>query len=484
MQDGLIGLDTYLDEYQKYSFSPEEIMIIAVVAKNLGDDEIISKILQDREKFGFSEMNTVEFLDLFGKDKIIEIIKNATKYDISNLELSNLICLIQDEKFILKWIEENKDVYSFTEEEFFTMLLASKNESIIQSYIRKKHTSISNMEKITLPSNMSIGIELESEGKNSYVILQMQELFDKWNVKDDISLNKGIEVVSPIIYGNESTRDIYQVCERLKLAGQVSNKNCGGHIHIGANYLTSAQSYRNLIDLWTNTEKIMYLISNCAGELPRNGVNLYASPISKVIKEALAGENVDLETENDLDVFVKKLIQIQIEGKKSSNILVRKSYCGINFLNINNNSKKTIEFRIANGTIEPGTIIKNINLFGGLVRVSEELYKIQMLNENERNEQQKEKMGLFEIVINSDNELTKLKALLRLVVGNDMEYYINRYIVNSKLLEKQNDEIKHMLDEITLKGTNMLSRYLDSASRISKEGNKTKQDISHDEDGR
>ena len=104
MQDGLIGLDTYLDEYQKYSFSPEEIMIIAVVAKNLGDDEIISKILQDREKFGFSEMNTVEFLDLFGKDKIIEIIKNATKYDISNLELSNLICLIQDEKFILKCV--------------------------------------------------------------------------------------------------------------------------------------------------------------------------------------------------------------------------------------------------------------------------------------------------------------------------------------------------------------------------------------------
>ena len=39
--------------------------------------------------------------------------------------------------------------------------------------------------------------------------------------------------------------------------------------------------------------------------------------------------------------------------------------------------KNTIEFRLANGTINPEMWIENANLFGGMVAISEELARIQ-----------------------------------------------------------------------------------------------------------
>ena len=60
---------------------------------------------------------------------------------------------------------------------------------------------------IKLPKNMTIGIEIESEGKNSNLIRKIiNNLKSDWKEEIDTSLNSGIEVKSPIIYGNDQKR--------------------------------------------------------------------------------------------------------------------------------------------------------------------------------------------------------------------------------------------------------------------------------------
>ena len=121
--------------------------------------------------------------------------------------------------------------------------------------------------------------------------------------------------------------------------------NCGGHIHIGTNYLTIEESWSNLGDIWGNTEKILYIISNEVGELPRYKVNQTAKPFSKVLEERLNDERGEVEKKDS------KKFMINVQNER---------YYGINFKKFD-----TIEFRLSNGTLNANTWIDNINLFGG-----------------------------------------------------------------------------------------------------------------------
>ncbi|MBP3255566.1 MAG: hypothetical protein J6M60_03655 [Clostridia bacterium] len=72
--------------------------------------------------------------------------------------------------------------------------------------------------KLDLPTNMTIGMEIESEGDNSNLILNCKDKFAPgWKCKKDGSLNRGVEIVSPILTGdnNETAAKIKYVCRRL-----------------------------------------------------------------------------------------------------------------------------------------------------------------------------------------------------------------------------------------------------------------------------
>ena len=65
---------------------------------------------------------------------------------------------------------------------------------------------------------MTVGIEIESEGKNSSVIEGSNiEKKSGWESKGDGSLEDGVEVVSPILSGdNENrTQEVKKICRRL-----------------------------------------------------------------------------------------------------------------------------------------------------------------------------------------------------------------------------------------------------------------------------
>ena len=311
---------------------------------------------------------------------------------------------------------------------------------IKQEFLRddRKYSSID------LPPNMTIGMEIESEGIMSKTINRLNMIFDKqdgdkirgWETKGDGSLEDGVEVVSPILADNqEDIEDVYMVCELMKRCGQTISEKCGGHIHIGADHLTSKEAYVNLFEIWGNCEEIIYKISNEKGNIPRTGINEFSSPISSKFNNAIEEGTINLESEEDLDSFITTIQDIQQDR-----------YSGLNLLNINN-GKNTIEFRIPNGTINPDTWIENARLFGRMVQISQELAEIEKSTEIGI-EGQKLLQLKDRIKDENTSEQEKMETMLELLFSEEeREVYRDRYIANTQILE-QISEDKNPFKEI------------------------------------
>ena len=289
--------------------------------------------------------------------------------------------------------------------------------------------------EIGLDKKMTIGMEIESEGILSSIILDLKKIaisekdgtIRGWETKDDGSLYDGVEVVSPIMSDNkEDIEDIYMICSMLK-NGQRISQHCGGHIHIGSDYLTSKEAYINLFEIWGNTEKIIYQMCNENGEIPRTGIQEYAPPISPKLNEALENGTINLEDEYDLDEFIEQIQDIQDER-----------YSGLNLLNINN-GKNTIEFRIPNGTINPNVWIENARLFGRIVQMSQRLAVIE--KQTEISKEDEHLIELFDTLKQDIPEEQKMEILLELLfTEEERQVYRERYNKCAKRLKEMPDE--------------------------------------------
>lgn len=153
-----------------------------------------------------------------------------------------------------------------------------------------------------------------------------------------------------------------------------------------------------------------------------------AAPSSKKFSEAIENGTINLDSEQDLDEFIKQLQNVQ------ENEFGRTA--GLNLLNINN-GKNTIEFRVANGSLNPDTWIENAKLFGRIVQMSEMLAQIEKKPSTELSEDDKRLINLMEDLKNGDSENEKLETLLQLLfTEEERNAYRERYEVNSKLLKE------------------------------------------------
>ncbi len=152
------------------------------------------------------------------------------------------------------------------------------------------------------------------------------------------------------------------------------------------------------------------------------------------MEDLLASGSVELQDEENLGEFMKKV--------QSYN-----RYYGINFMNIGT-SKNTIEFRLANGTIDADTWIQNINLFGGIVRASEDLAKTQAKSEEKRTKEEQKMLESLQKIKNAKiSKEKKLEAILEIVIPEkNRDIYKKRYEVNSKLIE-ETPERKSQINE-------------------------------------
>lgn len=421
---------------EKYisALNPEFAIYRLIEATGEKPQEIIKQLLDEKEKHDLTNSIIVSLIaQTKDADFTKSMIEKRIEYEFSSRELIFLIRNTEDIEFIKQCIERPQ-VYGLKEgvEE-----LAKEVKSIpfIVDYVHRNfNLNQDEMKKIKLPPGMTIGIEIESEGELSPKLLQEEEIIKGWHTKKDKSLDNGVEIVSPVLKSeNSNERPIYDICSILKSCGNYTSDNCGGHIHIGADYLKDINAWKNLLELWSNTENLLYIISNAVGETPRSEVYEYASPISQNIEEIMESGEIDLESEDDIQNFCDSILQLQGKNKNGSR------YSGINFENFGSLYKNTIEFRLSNGTINPETWVENINLFGGIVAVSQELSVIQNKIENgiKLTEDEQNKIKLFEQIKSLRNEETneekKLECLLALAI-DDVEHstYLERYRVNKQ----------------------------------------------------
>ena len=376
---------------------------------------------------------------------IKKCLENVEKMQALNIQKSNTINLIRMvekkepgyiKKYIKKHIKNGK--VNELESDFLIQVIIMTADAKFIDYCKDSgvlnHKTIERLDRfteispITLPGQMTIGVEIESEGLASREEIEkiIGNLLKErtWELSSDITLINGTEAISPILRKDIASHEIYTVCNALYSLGQETSERCGGHIHIGADYLTDLQDWKNLRNIWNNTEKILYIISNRKGEIPREEVLKYAKPISG--KDESKQKTINLESESDLENFIAGIKKIQ--GDRFS---------AINYVNVGEEEKNTIEFRLPNGTLDPTTWIENINLFGGLVRVSHELSKIMLKSEEQRTEEEKKMLYNYEVIQMEQDERKVAEALIGLCVSQEqMQTYLDRYDENSELLEK------------------------------------------------
>ncbi len=208
------------------------------------------------------------------------------------------------------------------------------------------------------------------------------------------------------------------------------------------------ESWKNLIELWCNSEPVLYLIGNEQGKLYFARTMKYAPPITANFKKEIESreailqddtasieeqESVTLETIEDLKQFCRTVQQSE------------RNY-SLNFQNIcKSSTRSNFESRISAGTTNADEIINHINLFGSIVKVAEEIAVIQKKPLQERTAIETKKIDAFINLTTKPNTVEqKLELLLEILdFKQELEkIYRERYRSNYDLALKDPDLMK------------------------------------------
>lgn len=440
----------FIHNIDSYNLTNDENIIpelIAEIACSMNNDNLKKDVLNHAEQYSLDNMQKINILREINDDVYKrEILDNYHSLGYGKDGVAGIISTIVDDNY-KKNVINNSQQYGFSASEIAVIAMSLNDDKYKKNIIKNLSNSISpNQKTINLPEKMTIGMEIESEGRNS-IFVEKQKLAKGWNAKGDGSLSFGVEVVSPVLKpGSDAVEDIYQVCNTLNLCGQEISDRCGGHIHIGADYLDDVESLKAFVEICANTESILYIIGNEKGTTPREGTSQYSAPISGRVEQAIQKGSVSFDKIEDIDAFANEMSKIQgAQGR----------YVGINFQNLGFD-KNTIEFRLPNGSVNPDTWIENINLFGGIVKASKKISEIQKKDVYQVTNDEKKMLDSFE-KLSQDNisEEEKLDCLLGLAVGDEKQVYIDRYNENKELMKgtQVNEQIQDQIQQKPVKIT-------------------------------
>lgn len=303
----MVDVDKILDNIESGEITVEDI--VAKLKKgelnniSLGEmREIISEINQQIKNDG-ERIVLIEALKDFYYISPITIIKGLENED-NIIKYLDLLTGKQKVDIAINNLKEDSKKIKLLEQLEGTEIGKSKGVLIKASLSREGYKKYflpedeNRSTEIGIDPNITYGIEIESIGRASMdlldvgdsngivvddkdqqrgIILRHMGEKDKrfWTTVGDASLTSGsgIEVVSPILKDEpEDIEDIYMACNMLQEANQEIGNCCGGHVHIGSDYLTTKESYANLYEIFGNSERILYIISNEEGDAPRYGI--------------------------------------------------------------------------------------------------------------------------------------------------------------------------------------------------------------------
>ena len=193
---------------------------------------------------------------------------------------------------------------------------------------------------------------------------------------------------------------------------------------------------KNFLRLYAESEELLYKMCNDKDNPIRKGAinkdfkglhivssmwrNGMASPTGKKILKKIQ--------DGTLKVSYKKFGKLRMLASKYK--LDERRYAGLNLTNIGNSKKNTIEFRMANGTLEPEVIKQNVFLYASLINTS-----IKMTDNPELYQD-----SLSEFYKTDVTEKEKAENFLKLIMENpqDRQIYMDRWesVKQAQVFEK------------------------------------------------
>lgn len=299
---------------------------------------------------------------------------------------------------------------------------------------------VKKFEKLGLPEYFKFGIELEAynvrtKGKNSLYTGKSAEYIKSKNwymenkKQERLVREGGAELVSPILKDDEQCwEDVFAMCEQMKkFPGDkgdkvVADEKCGLHIHFDADCLMQdPNKMKNFLRLYAESEELLYKMCNDKGDSLRKGA-IYRDlkgvlrTVTAIWRKGMAvptGKKILKKIEDGtLKVSYKKFGKMKMLISKYK--LDERRYAGLNLSNIGNSQKNTIEFRMANGTLEPEIIKQNVFLYASLINTAiqmtknPELYQDRLSMFYQTDVTEKEKAENFLSLIMEDSEDRKI----------------------------------------------------------------------------
>ena len=202
------------------------------------------------------------------------------------------------------------------------------------------------------------------------------------------------------------------ICDFAKTIQEEVDDNCGFHIHYGVEDFFSDLSEQDYLKAWENfltlyreSEEIIFKMSNQEGKTPRELISEFAINQSTRFEKVYGENNIEINSREDL----KRIIDELKEASK---------YTALNFVNLGNDEKNTVEFRVPNGTLDDKIIKETIMLIGKNVEVAKQLIY---------NKDSQEK---FEVFKRHDLTETEKRELLLNILFEDeasRQIYRNRF---------------------------------------------------------
>lgn len=252
-----------------------------------------------------------------------------------------------------------KDINNFIkleENDSFSKLRGSDLQELL---IQISEFNLTYRETLNLPKRLTFGIEIEYEGIiSTFVNFFIKRKFPEWDSRKDLSLKFGGEIVSDILNDDiETWKKLKTICIYLKKKNAITNKNAGGHIHVGTKiFKNNLDSWKIFIKTYLLYENVIFRFGYGDKISARKDILEYAPPCGKELYRKI--EKL-YEAEKIVDLI---------------GYIPTDKYLALNFSNIrffqkwsSFYTKNTLELRCPNATDEEIIWQNNINMFTKLI---------------------------------------------------------------------------------------------------------------------
>lgn len=254
--------------------------------------------------------------------------------------------------------------------------MSAKEKSELYEYLLDYE--IDYRRSLNLPEDVTFGVEIEASLRKYSELLEEYDWildsrgkdknipFDHWNLVLEPSVwcenGPGYEVVSPILTDNiETWNKLDEVCGIVRSCCGIATDECGAHVHVGAGTTIKEDPNKllNVFKLWVAYEDVMFKFGYGKNAVARESLLCYSKPIAETARKIIN----DISTED----FKSMLDSLFLSKRRAINIQNMRDFYLLN------ESKNTIEFRNANGTLDPIVWQNLINTFCKFVLYSASL---------------------------------------------------------------------------------------------------------------